>query len=58
MVDAATEAQFARRGVEMIPPAIGYRRAVEELCYGHKGAVEVVYGAGPWGAGQRQMPCD
>ncbi len=51
MVSAEIEAQFARRGVELIEPAIGYRRAVEELRFGRKGEVEVVYGDGPWGRG-------
>jgi hypothetical protein len=55
MVGAEIEAQFARRGVELIDPEIGCRRAVEELLYGRKGDVEVVYGHGPWSHGQRRM---
>ena len=33
-------------------------RAVEELCFGQKGEVEIVYGDGPWGRGQRRMSSD
>jgi len=55
MVGAEIEAQFARRGVELIDPQIGCRRAVEELLFGRKGDVEVVYGSGPWSHGQRRM---
>ncbi len=58
MVSAEIEAQFARRGVELLDPAIGYRRAVEEVLYGAKGDVEVVYGDGPWGRGERRMSTD
>lgn len=55
MVGAEIEAQFARRGVELIQPEIGYHRALEELRYGGKGEVEIVYGQGPWAHGQRRM---
>jgi NAD(P)-dependent dehydrogenase (short-subunit alcohol dehydrogenase family) len=58
MVSAEVEAQFARRGVELIQPEIGWQRAVEEVLFGTKGEVEIVYGNGPWGLGMRRMRYD
>ena len=47
MVSPEVLKQFAERGIELILPAAGRQRMIEELRYGHKGEVEVVIG-GRW----------
>ncbi|HEY63310.1 MAG TPA: SDR family NAD(P)-dependent oxidoreductase [Caldilineae bacterium] len=42
MVSEALRREFARRGVDLIPPEVGVRRFIEELRYGRKGEAEVL----------------
>ncbi len=44
MVSPELQREFARRGVALIPLALGRRRLDEEVCYGGKGAAEVIIG--------------
>lgn len=44
MVSEGVQRQFAERGVELIPLAVGCQRLIEELRFGRKGEVEVVVG--------------
>ncbi len=48
MVSPELRNQFAARGVELIPSAVGLRRLEEELRYGRKGEAEVVVGGAGW----------
>ncbi|MBV9743565.1 MAG: polyketide synthase dehydratase domain-containing protein, partial [Acidobacteriia bacterium] len=48
MVSAEVRKQFAQRGVELIPPAIGLRMLEEEILYGRRGEAEVVIGGAGW----------
>jgi acyl transferase domain-containing protein/NAD(P)H-dependent flavin oxidoreductase YrpB (nitropropane dioxygenase family)/NAD(P)-dependent dehydrogenase (short-subunit alcohol dehydrogenase family) len=44
MVTDELRRQFAARGVDLIPPAVGCQALLDELCYGRKGEVEVLFG--------------
>jgi NAD(P)-dependent dehydrogenase (short-subunit alcohol dehydrogenase family) len=48
MVNAATEAKFADKGVRLVSAAMGQRLFTDELCRQDVGTVEVICGAGPW----------
>jgi NAD(P)-dependent dehydrogenase (short-subunit alcohol dehydrogenase family) len=48
MASAEVQRQFAKRGVQLIPPPAGCRMLDEELRFGQKGQVEVIIGDGPW----------
>jgi acyl transferase domain-containing protein/NAD(P)-dependent dehydrogenase (short-subunit alcohol dehydrogenase family) len=56
MVSREVQRQFAERGVQMITPQAGRRAMDRELRYGKKGEVEVILGAGPWGAVEINRP--
>jgi acyl transferase domain-containing protein/NAD(P)-dependent dehydrogenase (short-subunit alcohol dehydrogenase family) len=51
MVSDALEKQFAQRGITMVPPCVGVRKMIEELCYGRKGDTELIIGGMNWSAG-------
>ncbi|MGD8846772.1 MAG: SDR family NAD(P)-dependent oxidoreductase, partial [Desulfobacteraceae bacterium] len=44
MVGDALEKQFAQRGITMVPPIVGVRKMIEELCFGRKGDTELIIG--------------
>jgi NAD(P)-dependent dehydrogenase (short-subunit alcohol dehydrogenase family) len=48
MTTQETRGRFREMGVQIIPPAAGRRRFVEELEYGLKGDVEVIIGSAPY----------
>jgi len=61
MASAEVQSQFAKRGVQLIPPPAGRRMLDEELQFGRKGQVEVIVGDGPWvtvGAAHPPSPPD
>ena len=49
MVTPEIKRQFEARGIELVQPADGRRYVDEELRFGQKGEVRVIYGDGPWG---------
>jgi malonyl CoA-acyl carrier protein transacylase/NAD(P)-dependent dehydrogenase (short-subunit alcohol dehydrogenase family) len=49
MVSTEMQKEFARRGVQLIPLAVGPRKLDMEILKGQKGEVELVLGDGPWG---------
>ncbi len=51
MVSDELEKQFAQRGITMVPPQVGTRKMIEELCYGPKGDAELIIGGMNWSAG-------
>jgi acyl transferase domain-containing protein/NAD(P)H-dependent flavin oxidoreductase YrpB (nitropropane dioxygenase family)/NAD(P)-dependent dehydrogenase (short-subunit alcohol dehydrogenase family) len=48
MASEETQSRIRDRGVQIIPSAAGRRCFVEELLYGHKGDVEVLFGDAPY----------
>lgn len=44
MVSAELLKAFTQRGVTLIPPALGRRKLLDEICFGCKGAAEVIIG--------------
>ena len=56
MVSGGLAEEFARKGIELIPPATGRRLFDEELRWGHRHS-EVVLGSGPW-CGRRSIRCN
>ena len=56
MVSGGLAEEFARKGIELIPPATGRRLFDEELRWGHPHS-EVVLGGGPW-CGRRNTRCN
>jgi len=59
MVTPALKREFARQGIDLIPPAAGARCLLDELCAADADAIEVLIGAAPAGDGtaddQRQV---
>jgi hypothetical protein len=48
MVSEEVRRQFTERGVQLITPEAGRRALDQEILFGRKGEVEVVFGDGPW----------
>jgi acyl transferase domain-containing protein/short-subunit dehydrogenase len=48
MASEEVQRRFRERGIQVIPPAAGRRRAIEELLHGRKGDVEVLLGDAPY----------
>ncbi|OEU78371.1 MAG: hypothetical protein BA865_04125, partial [Desulfobacterales bacterium S5133MH4] len=48
MVSAELLKQFAKRGVELVPPAVGPKKLDQEICYGCKGKAEIILGGIGW----------
>ncbi|MEI7879316.1 MAG: SDR family NAD(P)-dependent oxidoreductase [bacterium] len=48
MASEEVQRRFQDRGVQIIPLTAGRRRLIEELLYGRKGNVEVLYGDAPY----------
>ncbi len=56
MVSPEVRKQFAGRGVELIPPAIGIECFEEELLYGRRGEAEVVIAGAGWQSSRNEEP--
>ncbi|MEI6167564.1 MAG: SDR family NAD(P)-dependent oxidoreductase [bacterium] len=54
MASEEVQRRFQDRGVQIIPLQAGRRRLLEELLYGRKGDVEVLYGDAPYSSGEVQ----
>ena len=48
MVTPELQRQFAKRGVELVPPAVGPKKLDQEICYGCKGKAEIILGGIGW----------